>query len=223
VAPPNAPAPSVDAAAAEPRTAEGRDLTPKGRQTRHRIVVAAAGLIFEQGVAGTTLDEVRAAAGVSSSQIYHYFADKEALVLAVVDHQNETTVSLHEEVFATLDSLEALRSWRDLVVDHQRQMQCVGGCPVASLGSELAEADPRARGDVAAGFSRWETAIRHGYEAMHRNGALRPDADSQTLATATLAALQGGLLLSQVARHTGPLEAALDTILAYVATLAPSG
>jgi len=64
-------------------------LTSKGRQTRQRIVAAAAGLMFEGGVARTTMEDVRAAAGVSSSQIYHYFTDKEALVRAVIEFQNE--------------------------------------------------------------------------------------------------------------------------------------
>jgi len=73
------------------RRAEG-GLTRKGTQTRQKIVAAAAGLILEQGVAGTTLEEVRAEAGVSSSQIYHYFADKEALVRAVVDYRAQTVV-----------------------------------------------------------------------------------------------------------------------------------
>ena len=65
------------------RRAEG-GLTRKGVQTRQRIVAAAADLILQQGVAGTTLDDVRDEAGVSSSQIYHYFADKEALVLSLI-------------------------------------------------------------------------------------------------------------------------------------------
>jgi hypothetical protein len=55
-------------------------LTRKGQETRQRIVDAAAGLIFRQGVAHTTIDDVRAAADVSSSQLYHYFEDKTALV-----------------------------------------------------------------------------------------------------------------------------------------------
>ena len=55
-------------------------LTPKGERTRARIVGAAAGLIYERGVAGTTLEDVRAAAEVSGSQLYHYFADKDELV-----------------------------------------------------------------------------------------------------------------------------------------------
>ena len=68
-------------------------LTPKGERTRARIVEAAAGLIHERGVAGTTLDDVRATAEVSGSQLYHYFADKDELVQAVIDHQAGTIVA----------------------------------------------------------------------------------------------------------------------------------
>ena len=62
-----------------------RRLTRRGRETRERIVSAAAELIFERGVAETTLEDIRAAAGVSGSQVYHYFEDKQALVRAVID------------------------------------------------------------------------------------------------------------------------------------------
>ena len=75
-------------------------LTIKGRQTRQRIVAAAAELMFKGGVAGTTMEDVRAAARVSNSQIYHYFADKEALVRAVIEYQNETIVGGQEPMFA---------------------------------------------------------------------------------------------------------------------------
>jgi len=175
--------------------------------------------MLEHGAAGTTLDDVRAAAGVSSSQIYHYFEDKDALVRAVVEHQNEMIVSVHEAIFANLDSLEGLRAWRNFIVKHQRMVHCKGGCPLGTLGSEMAEIDPIARGIAAEGFRRWEHAIRGGYRAMQTRGALRADVDAEVLATATLAALQGGLLLTQLERRTAPLEAALDVILDHVATL----
>ena len=59
-------------------------LTPKGERTRTRIVEAAARLIHERSVAGTTLEDVKAAAEVSGSQLYHYFPDKDNLVQAVI-------------------------------------------------------------------------------------------------------------------------------------------
>jgi AcrR family transcriptional regulator len=68
-------------------------LTPKGERTRARIVAAAAALIYERGVAGTTLENVRTAAEVSGSQLSHYFADKDQLVQAVIDHQADVIVN----------------------------------------------------------------------------------------------------------------------------------
>jgi TetR/AcrR family transcriptional regulator, transcriptional repressor for nem operon len=198
-------------------------LTSKGTQTRNRIVAAAAELMFEQGVAGTTMEDVRAAAGVSSSQIYHYFADKSALVRAVIEYQDERTVGGQEPMLARLDSVAGLRAWRDFLVEHQRQLQCRGGCPIGSLGSEVAETDPKARAVVATAFQRWEAGIRGGFQAMSERGELAPGTDPGRLATATLAALQGALLLTQVQRSTEPLEVTLDTVIDHVCSLTRSG
>jgi TetR/AcrR family transcriptional regulator, transcriptional repressor for nem operon len=195
-------------------------LTRKGAQTRQRIVAAAAGLILQQGVAGTTLEDVRAEAGVSSSQIYHYFADKEALVLAVVDYQAEAVVGgIHEPALAAIDGTDGLRAWRDMIVSIQADGGCVGGCPLGSLGSELAELDHGARRGVAAGYRRWEAAIRDCLQGMHERGQLVPAADPDQLATAILAALQGGLLLAQIERSVRPLAAALDAMIALIQSL----
>jgi TetR/AcrR family transcriptional regulator, transcriptional repressor for nem operon len=192
-----------------------RRLTRKGQETRQRIVGAAADLIFEQGVAHTTIEEVRAAAGVSSSQLYHYFDDKPALVRAVIEYQSDAIVG-GQELFE-LSTLEGLRAWRDWVVQHQREIDCFGGCPIGSLGSELAETDPEGRDQVAAGFKRWEATIQRGLSDMHAHGRLSPEADPDALALALLAALQGGLLLTQIERNTKALEAALDAMLDLIA------
>lgn len=194
------------------------ELTRKGEQTRLRIVQAAAELVLEQGVAGTTLEEVRAAAGVSSSQIYHYFADKQALIRAVIELQAGSIVSTQERALTAVDGLEGLRAWRDLVVQHQRDVDCRGGCPLGSLGSELADSYDDARRDVAAGFGRWEEAIGGALRRMHVRGELAADANPDDLATATLAALQGGLLLTQIEKSTRPLETALDTMISLIAS-----
>ena len=200
-------------------TADAPRLTRKGRATRDRIVAAAADLVFVRGVAGTSTDDVRAAAGVSSSQLYHYFADKRALVRAVIAHQTERILDAQQPLLGRLDSIEALRAWRDLLVELQRQRSCEGGCPIGSLGSELSELDPDARTDLAAGFGRWETAIREGLHAMKDRGDLQEGADPDQLALATLAALQGGLLLTKVRRDTAALEAGLDSMIAHIASL----
>lgn len=96
-----------------------------------------------------------------------------------------------------------------------------GGCPIGSIGSEVAENNPEARLAVASSFLRWEGAIRQGLAAMHARGEL--DGDPEDLALAVLAALQGGLMLTQIQREVRPLAVALDAALDHVASLVRSG
>jgi TetR/AcrR family transcriptional repressor of nem operon len=201
--------------------AQAPRLTRKGQATRDRIVAAAAALMFERGVAGTSTEDVQQAAGVNPSQLYYYFKDKRALVRAVIAYQTEAVVGPQEPVLSRLDSIEALRAWGDFIVALQRERQFVGGCPIGALGSELSDTDALARKDVAAGFARWEAALCSGLRHMQERGELRagPDVDPDKLGLAILTALQGGLLLTQIRRDTVALEAALDTSLDWVESL----
>jgi TetR/AcrR family transcriptional regulator, transcriptional repressor for nem operon len=186
-------------------------LTAKGERTRARIVEEAARLIYERGVTGTTLDDVKAAAEVSGSQLYHYFADKEELVQAVIDHQTSTIVD--NQRHANLGTVKGLRAWRNMVVAAAKATQAKGGCPLGSLGGQIAESDPEARTLVAAGFEQWSTVISDGLRALYADGQLPSDIDPDDFAVTLLATVQGGLLLAQMQRSAHPLETAVDTLL----------
>jgi AcrR family transcriptional regulator len=186
-------------------------LTVKGERTRGRIVESAARLIYEGGVAGTTLDDVKAAAGVSGSQMYHYFPDKDELVQAVISYQADVIAGNQWQ--ADLGSAEGLRGWRDMVIAQARSGEGKGGCPLGSLAGQLAETDPHARALLADGFGQWQAAIGEGLRRLHQAGQLSDGTDPDALAVSLLATLQGGLLLAQVQRDTRLLETAVDTLL----------
>jgi AcrR family transcriptional regulator len=189
-------------------------LTPKGERVRGRIIEAAARLVYKQGVAGTTLEDVKRAAGVSGSQMYHYFPDKEQLVQAVIDYQADVITGNQRQ--ADLGSAEGLRAWRDMVIAQARVSDGRGGCPLGSLTGQLAETDPRARALLATGFEQWQAAIGNGLRRAHSAGRLPAGVDPDDLAVTVLATLQGGLLLAQAQRDSRPLETAVDTLLALV-------
>jgi AcrR family transcriptional regulator len=171
-------------------------------------------LIHERGVAGTTLDDVKAAADVSGSQLYHYFPDKDELVQAVIDYQAATIVN--NQRHANLGSVRGLRAWRNMVVAVARDTDAKGGCPLGSLGGQLAESDPEARALIAAGFEQWSSAMGEGLRTLHADGRLPRDIDPDNLAVTLLATVQGGLLLAQIQRSADPFETAVDTLLALV-------
>jgi AcrR family transcriptional regulator len=183
------------------------------------VLDAAAALVFEHGVAGTTLDDVRAAANVSKGQLYHYFADKEDLVHAVIDRTVQQVLDAQPRLI-DLSSWAAIAAWFDDLVQLQVDRHALGGCPIGSLAGELAETDEQARAEIAAGFDRWEAPLRKGLAQMRADGKLRRRADPARLATATLAAIQGGLVLTQTRRDPQQLRIALDAAYAYLRSFA---
>lgn len=153
---------------------------PARAATRARIVEAAADLVQVHGVAEISLDAVLATSATSKSQPYHYFADKDALVLAVIDGQAQRVLDAQGQTLHELDSIEGLRRWRDTIVELERRVGCVGGCPVGSLAGEVAGV-PTVWQRLQAAFTRWTGHLVEGFEAMQARGELGPAAALATL------------------------------------------
>jgi TetR/AcrR family transcriptional regulator, transcriptional repressor for nem operon len=183
--------------------------TAKGRATRERILHGAAELVAEKGAGSVSLDDVRARTGASRGQLYHYFEDRDDLVRAVIGATADGVIDAQGDLLDHLDSWAGIDRWFDSHVQGQLERQAAGGCPIGSLVGQLAEQDADARAAIAAGFERWEAHLRDGLTRMKTRGKLREDADPAALATATMASLQGGLLLTQVRRDPNQIRIAL--------------
>ena len=86
-----------------------RNRRPQDREEkRDEIVVAAAALFTEHGYEETSMVKVAAAAGVTSTTIYWYFEDKDALLIGVLDHVLAQAL--------TAGSQRAEEPWGDLVL-----------------------------------------------------------------------------------------------------------
>lgn len=189
------------------------ELTSRGAATRDRIVQAAMDLMYVKGVNATTLDDVRAAAGVSKSQLYRHFADKEELVRAVVATRARQVLAREQGYLQRFRSFRALERWRDATVQRNALQHGAYGCALGSMAAELSDQDDQARTTLATSFAEWEKLIAAGLRRMRDNGSLRPEADPDELSIGLMAALQGGYLLAETAHDIRPMEIAMDMAL----------
>ena len=130
----------------------------RGEQTRAALLEAAQMLFGEHGYAGTSLDEVVAQAGVTKGALYHHFADKESLFLAVYERAQQEASDQAVALFLQPDAWSAL----------------VDGCRLWIV----AHLDPKVRRIVltdARGVLGWETvrSIETKFSAVALRGALR--------------------------------------------------
>jgi len=195
-----------------------RRLTARGAATKARILAAAASLVYEGGFANTSLDDVMAATGTSKSQLYHYFADKDALIREVIKAQLGRIMAAQEAAgLREVSSWDGLQRWCDHFVTATRATQGAGGCPLGSLVGELADQSEPARRMLAECFADWQSYLSDGFKAMRDNGELAARADPAELALTMISALQGGLLMAQATRSARPLELALNMAFHHTA------
>jgi TetR/AcrR family transcriptional repressor of nem operon len=196
-------------------------FTRKGLATRTRIVDVAAGLMFERGVANTSIDEVRNTAGVGGSQISHYFRDKRDLTRQVIAARRDEVMAFHSQPrLGALDSFEALQAWADACVADIDTVYRRGGCVYGSLAGELIDADDEIRDDLADGYDRWLELFQTGLTAMRRGGELRSDADPRHLAASLVIAHQGGAMLTHATGDAEPLRVGVNAAVDYVRSFA---
>lgn len=192
--------------------------TARGRATRDRIVSRVAAAVAEHGVRGASLEQLLAAAGASKSQFVHYFGGREQLMAAAVAYQCEQFLAGLTQAFASVRTLAELRRTIEGFVEQYERDPA--GCPIGSMASDVAGHNEPARVHLSDAFAAWERLFEEAFTRIRAAGELRPDAPPDVLATALLASLEGGMLLSQVRRDGAALRIAVDSALGFVGTFA---
>ncbi len=194
-------------------------LTARGAKTRERIVTAAADLMYVRGVGATTLDDVLAASGVSKSQLYRHFANKDEVVRAVIALMGERVIQREQNALGRVSTMAGLRRWRDALVQNNALRHGAYGCALGSFASEVADNDDIARRALLALFAEWKDLLAGAIRRLQENGTLPPDARVDELATGLLGAVQGGYLLAQTARDVTPMATSIDMALTHIESL----
>jgi TetR/AcrR family transcriptional regulator, transcriptional repressor for nem operon len=160
------------------------------QQSRERILNAAADLFRRRGIAGTGVDSVMGAAGLTAGAFYVHFRSKDALIAAAVAKAGERA---QERWLTPLEGL-AGRAWaraflaRYVSEEHRDDLE--SGCSVPSLAAEVVRSGAPAR-------RTFEQRLR-GFFALVAEHSGGEDARGRERAIAAVALSVGGVLLSRV-------------------------
>ncbi len=178
--------------------------------SRDRMIRSAAALIARRGATATSFTEVLAHSGAPRGSIYHHFPRGK-------DEMTEAAMALVANYVATrqqackaqapADVLDCfIGMWREVV----EQSGGTAGCAIAGTAVD-AENDGLVAAARAA-FHRWIDVLTAQFAAT---GVAKGEAAS--LATVTVAALEGALILCRTERSAAPL----DVVAAHLARLLP--
>jgi len=194
--------------------------TDRGETTRRHILEAAAEAFAEHGFAGTSLNDVIRAAGVTKGGFYHHFPSKEALALEVVRYKQEQwsgrVLSASMQEPRAMDQLMAMtRALCDL---HEQDKAADS---LGRLCAELSE-DPELAPRLSTQYVTWVDITQSLFARAQQEGDVRSDVDTRTAAELAVALFMGIEELSAMVTGSADLRdrvtRAFDLLRALLAT-----
>ena len=181
--------------------------------SRQRMVRSAVSLISTRGVTATSFSDVLADSGAPRGSIYHHFPEgKQQLVEAAITLASDWVVNQQRSCVASTpwDVLDCfIGLWRQVVIASQGR----SGCTVAGVAIDTPHDDAPMLTVVRDAFRSWVSLLT---EQLEATGVPSPRA--RALATTTLAAMEGALILCRVEGGSGPL----DDVAAQLRQLVPA-
>src|SRR3954465_7489134 len=92
-------------------------MTAKGEALRNAILDAAARLFLERGSAGTSMQDIAEALGVTRTAVYYYFKNKDEILVTFAERIVLTAKAFTEKL-ATRTDLDPVDTLRQLVEHH---------------------------------------------------------------------------------------------------------
>ena len=171
------------------------------KQSRAKMVRSAASLIRTRGASATSFSEVVADSGAPRGSIYHHFPQgKEQLEGDAIKWTSERVLAHQRACQATTASgvLECfIDMWRQVVIASGG----AAGCVVAGVAVDTMPEAEALMAVVRSTFQSWVDLLADQFAAT----GIRADR-ARSIAVATLAAMEGALILCRAERSVRPLE-----------------
>lgn len=193
----------------------------KGEKTRQIVVERAAALFNIKGYAGTSLQDIMEATGLSKGALYGRFrGGKEELAIASFDYAVEQVYEAVNQRTRTathaVDKLEeVIRFYRE----HLFSPPIDGGCPIQNTSVEADDAHPTLRERVLGAINNWEQRIVHTLEKGKQRGQILAHTDSYAFATLFIGTLQGAILLARIRRDLSSFDTVVHPLCERLAAL----
>jgi TetR/AcrR family transcriptional repressor of nem operon len=184
----------------------------KGEKTRQFIIEQAAPIFMTKGLAGTAVDEIRDATGLSKGGIYKYFDSKEELAQAVVKYNLDAFIERTiEAVKEEKTAKDRLFGMLDFLSDPLNP-PVAGGCPMMNFGMEADDTNSIVRDMVCKTIVDVQKFIRETVEEGIKAKEFQPAWDARVFATKTYAMFEGGILISRVSGNNDQMNILINLI-----------
>ncbi|HUP21049.1 MAG TPA: TetR/AcrR family transcriptional regulator [Gemmatimonadota bacterium] len=183
--------------------------------TRERLVQAAMYLFWAEGYQTTPISRILEVAGANPGSLYHYFATKEELLIAVLDaYIDGIGPNLLDPAWEGVD--DPVERVFTLLAQYRKGLELTGmtyGCPIGNLALEMSDPPAPVRERLAKNFEQWIDAVEGCLVAARDR--FPAGADLRALSVHVLTTMEGAVMQARTARDLAPFDASIAALRHY--------
>ena len=185
----------------------------KAERTRSFIIEKTASIFNTKGFAGTSLNDITAATGLTKGSIYGNFANKDEVALAVFDYNlKRATADIGRQIAAQDSAQNKLMVYVEVYTDFF-DAQCEnGGCPILNTAIEADDTHPELRKKAAAAIRSWKNRIISIVNEGVEKKELKANIDASQIALTMIAMIEGSIMISKLLNDKSHITAVLESM-----------
>lgn len=173
-------------------------VTSKAERTRQLIIEQSAQLFNQKGYAGTSMQDIMAATGLTKGGIYGHFESKEEIMQAAFEHAAGIIIQLIADKIAKQEKAsEKLATILSFYRTYLQSPPIAGGCPVLNTAVEADDTNPLLRAKVIQVLNRLHKSIANIVKLGINTGEFRADANVDRFAILFVSMVEGGIMVSK--------------------------
>ncbi|AXY73669.1 TetR/AcrR family transcriptional regulator [Paraflavitalea soli] len=196
------------------------ETVTKAERTRQFIIEKTAPIFNEKGFAGTSLNDLTNATGLTKGSIYGNFANKDEVALAVFDYNhNRVTEYIKAKLLATENAIERLLVYPYVYRNYLKVPFLQTGCPILNTATEADDTHPQLKEKAASALAFWKKAIENQVKRGIARGEIKADTNPAEVAVILISLVEGAFMQAKVTGRTAELKIAMDYLEKMIAGL----
>ena len=169
------------------------------------------------------VEHILVSTGLAKGALYHHFANKQALGYAVVEEliQKYHASTWQEPLLTSNDPITTLQNTLSSWCACQSDEEIIRGCPLNNLTQEMSGLDKGFHQRLQQIYVSWSEAIAKALADGQKNGGVRSDIDSESVAMFIVSSTQGLLGAAKCMQSSETLQRLGVTLADYLESLRP--
>ncbi len=183
----------------------------KAENTKQFIVEKSAQVFNTKGYAGTSMNDIMGATGLSKGCIYGNFENKDDIALAAFDfNHNKVNEYLKSKILTTENSIERLLVYPHTYRNYLKIPFLQSGCPILNTATEADDTHPQLKERASAALVFWKKALENQIKRGIARKEIKADTNPTEIAVIMISMIEGAFMQAKVTCKTTELKIAMN-------------